>query len=273
MILLNIKSSVWAYSLITLGTEMLNSIFSFYYVKFFLEVYQISEVAFYQGQLYVGTGELEENLLTEHEQDLAWAASVLMLRQILSQKNFYLFLIMNFFQLFNDFMMIFADHLIPRGVLSSSLRGIMYGVGFICPQYLVLLGQSWLKRYGYYNIILISFYLEGAASNVMLLLGQEYYYCLALYLTVIMVIVQASFCLFNLPLADMVNADLLKFNRQPLFSIIFGINALFAKPAQSLAPMVILFKVNQYGYGEPSRRQSTKIFAVRQANSPFHINH
>lgn len=28
------------------------------------------------------------------------------------------------------------------------------------------------------------------------------------------VIVQASFCLFNLPLGDMVDADLLKFNRQ-----------------------------------------------------------
>lgn len=89
----------------------------------------------------------------------------------------------------------------------------------------------------------------------MLLLGQQCYYFLALYPTIIMVIVQASFCLFNLPLADMVDADLLKFNRQsPVSSMIFGINALFTKPAQSIAPVVILSRLNQYGYGNPNKR-------------------
>ncbi|CAI9172910.1 unnamed protein product [Rangifer tarandus platyrhynchus] len=151
-------------------------------------------------------------------------------------------------------MMIFVDNLIPTDVLPSSIRSIMYGAGFICPQCLVLISQSWLRKFGYYKMILFSFYLEGTASIVMLLLGQQYYYFLALYLTVIMVIVQASFCLFNLPLADMVDADLLKFNRQsPLSSMVFGINALFTKPAQSLAPMVILSRLNQFGYRNPNK--------------------
>lgn len=89
----------------------------------------------------------------------------------------------------------------------------------------------------------------------MLLLGQENYYCLAVYFTFIMVIVHATFCLFNLPLADMVDADLLKFNRQsPLSLMVFGISALFTRPAQSLAPMLILSKLTQYGYGEPNNR-------------------
>ena len=51
MTLLSTKSIAWAYSAITLGTEMLNSVFSFYYVKFFLHLYKISEVAFYQAQM------------------------------------------------------------------------------------------------------------------------------------------------------------------------------------------------------------------------------
>jgi hypothetical protein len=51
MALLNIISTAWAYSLITLGTKMLNSVFSFYYVKLFLQLYKISEVAFYQAQV------------------------------------------------------------------------------------------------------------------------------------------------------------------------------------------------------------------------------
>ncbi|XP_072798854.1 transmembrane protein 180-like isoform X2 [Vicugna pacos] len=398
MTLLNIKPSAWAFSMITLGTEMLNSVFSFYYVKLFLHLYKISEVAFYQAQvilmiwnalndltgyfhnnskadccsnhhtsvsygaplyaiafllpwfpwkdyregdwlsglhlvvslcafdstltfiqqaqcvlfaeiftryesrlqlikmnqvaslvgstsilfcglisdnmeillnfqataiviailatvsLYTGMchmsrlepkRSLEENLFSESDQDLPWTSVVSLMRQILTQKNFCLFLIMNFFQVFlltffNNFMMIFADNLIPKDVLPSSC--------------LVLISQSWLKKFGYYKIILFSFYLEGTAYIVMLLLGQQCYYFLALYLTIIMMIVQASFCLFNLPLADMVDADLLKFNQQsPVSSMIFGINALFTKPAQSIAPVVILSRLNQYGYGNPNK--------------------
>ncbi|KAF3814201.1 hypothetical protein GH733_017817 [Mirounga leonina] len=278
MILISIKPIAWAYSMITLGTEMLNSVFSFYYVKLFLHLYKISEVAFYQAQpgvllaeiftrhesrlqlikisqvtslvgctsvlfcalisdnmeillsfqavavvtailaaasIYTGIYHMKhfeparspgENLFSESEQDLPWTSVVSLMRQILTQKNFRLFLIMNFLQVFhltffNNFMMIFADNLIPKDVLPSSIRSIMYGAGFICP-------QSWLKKFGYYKIILISFYLEGTASIVML----------------------------------------------PLSSMVFGINALFTKPAQSLAPMMILSKLKEYGYGNPDKR-------------------
>ena len=51
MTFLNIKPIAWAFSLTTLGTEMLNSVFSFYYVKLFLHLYKVSEVAFYQAQV------------------------------------------------------------------------------------------------------------------------------------------------------------------------------------------------------------------------------
>uniref|UniRef100_H0VUB3 Transmembrane protein 180 n=1 Tax=Cavia porcellus TaxID=10141 RepID=H0VUB3_CAVPO len=160
----------------------------------------------------------EENLCLESEQDAVWTSVILLMRRMLSQKKFHLFLIVNFFQVFhltvfNNFMMIFADTLIPGDVFSSSMRSIMYGAGFICSQCLVFIIWPWLKKYGYYKIILISFYLEGAASIVMLILGQEYYYSLALYLIIIVATVQASSCLLNLPLADMVDTDLLKFNR------------------------------------------------------------
>ncbi|KAG8513514.1 Transmembrane protein 180 [Galemys pyrenaicus] len=201
---------------------------------------------------------LEKNL-SESEQYLPWTSVISLMRQILTQKNLRLFLIMNFFQVFHltffsNFMMIFAENLIPRDVLPSSLRSIMYGAGFICPQCLVLISQSWLKKFGYYKIILISFYLKGTASVVMLLLGQQSYFFLTLCLTIIMVIVQASFCLLHLPLADMIDADLLKFNRQsPLSTMVFGINALFTKPAQALAPVMILSRLNHFGYGNSNK--------------------
>lgn len=40
-----------AYSMTTLGAGMMNSIFSFYYVKLFLNKYKISEGAFHQSQV------------------------------------------------------------------------------------------------------------------------------------------------------------------------------------------------------------------------------
>lgn len=61
--------------------------------------------------------------------------------QILTNRDFQLFVIMNFFQVFmlaflNNFTMIFAEHLIPPDVLPPLAKSIMYGAGFICPQVL-----------------------------------------------------------------------------------------------------------------------------------------
>ncbi|NWV66574.1 MF13A protein, partial [Malurus elegans] len=208
-----------------------------------------STTQYEQREIYTDTANVDST-----DGAFSWASVVSLTKQIMTEKNFLCFVTMNFFQVFhlafcNNFMMIFADNLIPKDVLPSSIRSIMYGAGFICPQCLVLLSHASLKKFGYYRIILFSFYYEGVAAAVMCLLGQEHYYLLAFYLTTNMVIVQASFSLFNLPLADIVDADLIKHKRRlPLSSMVFGTNALFTKPAQSLAPMVVVTILNHYGY-------------------------
>ncbi|XP_051243504.1 transmembrane protein 180-like [Dicentrarchus labrax] len=186
------------------------------------------------------------------------AVSISMLRtlmwQILTNRDFQLFVLMNFFQVFmlaffNNFTMIFAEHLIPPDVLPSMAKSIMYGAGFICPQLLVLSSQRLLHDLGYYRIILFTFYMEAGMAAVMLALGSQHYYILACFLTVNMVIIQAAFSLFGLPLADIIDTDLQKYKRSsPLSSMVFGTNALFTKPAQSLAPMIVLNILNQFGY-------------------------
>nr|XP_056722384.1 transmembrane protein 180-like [Euleptes europaea] len=196
------------------------------------------------------------------ERVLSWSSVVSLTKEILTQRNFLLFVTMNFFQVFHlafcsNFMMIFADNLIPKGALSSSIRSVMYGAGFICPQCLVLFSQTPLKKFGYYKFVLFSFYLEAIAAVLMFLLGPEHYYLLAIYLTMNMVIVQASFSLFNLPLADIIDADLKKHKRRsPLSSMVFGTNALFTKPAQSLAPMLVVTILNQFGYANLNSKLS-----------------
>ncbi|XP_029913354.1 transmembrane protein 180-like [Myripristis murdjan] len=193
---------------------------------------------------------------TSSQSALSWSSIRTMTWQILTNRDFQCFVIMNFFQVFiltffSNFTMIFAEHLIPADKLPSLAKSFMYGAGFICPQILVLSSQSLLHSIGYYRIILLSFYTEFGMALVMMALGSHHYYILAFFLTINMVIIQASFSLFNLPLADIIDSDLQKYKRSsPLSSMVFGTNALFTKPAQSLAPMLVLNILNQFGYNE-----------------------
>ncbi|KAK7940357.1 hypothetical protein WMY93_003683 [Mugilogobius chulae] len=174
--------------------------------------------------------------------------------QILTNRDFQRFVLMNFCQVFmlaffNNFTLIFTEHLIPPNVLPTMAKSIMYGAGFICPQLLVLSCQSLLRNVGYYRIILITFYVEAGMGVIMLALGPQQYNILVLFLTVNMIIIQAAFSLFGLPLADIIDSDLHNYERScPLSSMVFGTNALFTKPAQSLAPMMVLTILNQFGY-------------------------
>ncbi|XP_028843750.1 transmembrane protein 180-like [Denticeps clupeoides] len=205
------------------------------------------------------------------EPPLSLSSVTTMTWQILTNRDFQLFVVMNFFQVFmvtfcNNFTMIFAEHLIPPDALPSLARSVMYGAGFICPQILVLSSQKLLQVFGYYRLILLTFYLEAGGAAVMFLLGPRHYYILAFFLTANLVLVHAAFSLFNLPLADIIDSDLQKYKRRsPLSSMVFGTNALFTKPAQSLAPMLVVSVLNQYGYeriqadsgsGDPSELRS-----------------
>lgn len=191
---------------------------------------------------------------TSHQSAVSFSMLKTLTWQILTNRDFQLFVLMNFFQVFmlaffNNFTMIFAEHLIPPDTLPSLAKSIMYGAGFICPQLLVLSCQRLLRGLGYYRIILFTFYLEAGMAALMLALGPQHYYILAFFLTVSMIIIQAAFSLFGLPLADIIDTDMQMYKRSsPLSSMVFGTNALFTKPGQSLAPMIVINILNQFGY-------------------------
>lgn len=89
-----------------------------------------------------GVTQYEQKVLESNSRadtSLSWGSVLTLTRQILTQKNFLLFVSMNFFQVFHatfcsNFLMIFADNLIPKDALPSFVRSIMYGAGFIFPQ-------------------------------------------------------------------------------------------------------------------------------------------
>ncbi|KAM9208958.1 LOW QUALITY PROTEIN: transmembrane protein 180-like [Dugong dugon] len=193
----------------------------------------------------------EENLHSERGQDVSWTSIISL--HILTQKNFWLFLIMSFFQDFhltflNNFMMIFADNLIPADVVFSSTRSIMYRAGLVRPPLSApglpsSLASAQLKP-SVRKLFSSTNKCPKAPRSARMLPAQRRLVLLLCGSTCPLMILQASSCLFNLLLADMVDADLLKFSRRlPLSSMVFGINALLTKPARPLAPMVIISKL------------------------------
>lgn len=76
---------------------------------------------------------------TSHQSAFSFSMLRTLTWQIVTNRDFRLFVLMNFFQVFilaffNNFTMIFAEHLIPPDVLPSLAKSVMYGAGFICPQ-------------------------------------------------------------------------------------------------------------------------------------------
>uniref|UniRef100_UPI0037E8D4E6 transmembrane protein 180-like n=1 Tax=Semicossyphus pulcher TaxID=241346 RepID=UPI0037E8D4E6 len=209
-----------------------------------------------------GSGAQQSVDKISHQSEPSFSNLTTLIRQILTNRDFQIFVVMNFFQVlistfFNNFTIILTEHLIPPDVLPSLAKSIMYGAGFICPQLLVLSCQGLLHNYGYYRILLFTFYTQATMSAVMLAIGHHHYYVMAFYLTVSMIILHASVSLFGLPLADIIDKDLQKYKRSsPISSMVFGTNALCTKPAQSLAPMIVVNILNQFGYEQLKDRGS-----------------
>lgn len=77
--------------------------------------------------------------VTNQASPVSFALLRTLMWQILTIKDFQIFVVMNFFQVFvlaflSNFTMIFTEHLIPGDVLPPLAKSVTYGAGFICPQ-------------------------------------------------------------------------------------------------------------------------------------------
>ncbi|XP_048581961.1 transmembrane protein 180 [Nematostella vectensis] len=175
-------------------------------------------------------------------------------KQLVTQPNLIYFIIMNFFQVFHgtfqsNFFLIFADYLIGPDVMPSILLSILAGSSYVLPQIVVLMSGSLLSKYGSYHVIEWSFYIKFILAAVMYMAGRMHTWLLAFMFLADRTITSAASSTFNLPLSDVIDDDKITHNRgSPVSSMIFGTNALFTKPAQSLAPMLVVYVLARHGY-------------------------
>nr|CAB3267058.1 transmembrane protein 180 [Phallusia mammillata] len=195
-----------------------------------------------------------EGLLSKESENFGVAGAFRTTKEIILNKNFMAFVTMNFFQVFHvtfcsNFMLIFADHLIPKGVLPSVAMSALYGASFILPQILILLGGNIIAKFGVYRVVMVTFFLQAAAAIIVYLCGRNVYWLLAFFFILDMTLPSLAFSLFNVPLSDIIDEDKRVYERRtPQSSMVFGTNALITKPANSLAPMIVVTILNNYGY-------------------------
>ncbi|OWF52637.1 transmembrane protein 180-like [Mizuhopecten yessoensis] len=191
--------------------------------------------------------------------------------QILTDKNFLSFVVMNFFQIFHttfmaNFMKVIGDELIPLDTIEAFpwLRSFFYGSSRFLPMILVICATPVIGRLGYYTTIKISFVWKVGAGTVMYMIGRDQPLLLMVFLALDSCFATAMFSLFNMPLSDIVDTDMNKHHRShPISSLVYGNNALVTKPAISLSPMMTVAVLNHYGYQQLSKKTLT----ISQINS------
>ncbi|XP_041465549.1 transmembrane protein 180-like [Lytechinus variegatus] len=208
------------------------------------------------GQGASGHLSMEKKSLSPSSQDGSLSLSYSQAKQIIFNRNFLIFVFINFCQIFHmnygaNFLAVFVTQLIPETDLSQFIRKALFGTTFILPQFLVLLLSIFVTRYGYYRIIVWSFYFKICSAIFMFLIGAQHTHIMVFFFIMDRSLPDAIFSFFNLCLSDIIDEDQLRNKRSsPLSSSVFGYNALFTKPASSLAPMMVVNILNRYSYQE-----------------------
>ncbi|XP_072039937.1 transmembrane protein 180-like [Amphiura filiformis] len=174
--------------------------------------------------------------------------------QVIRRKNFILFVTINFLQIFHNyylhnFLSIFADELIPSRAMPKLVKKLLYGGSNLLVPVLVLCLSPLVAKRGYYKVLLWSFYFKVGTAALMFIFGYEWHWLLVLFFLCDRSLHKAIFNFFNLAVSDIIDEDQREYRRShPLSSSVFGYNALFTKPAQSLAPMMIvaILEANNY---------------------------
>uniref|UniRef100_A0A8R1IRA3 Transmembrane protein 180 n=2 Tax=Caenorhabditis japonica TaxID=281687 RepID=A0A8R1IRA3_CAEJA len=182
--------------------------------------------------------------------------SIGLTRQVFTQRQFLAIVIINFFQTARsnahmNFASIFTEAVIPQTILprGSAKLSLFFLTLTLIPQILLIVNEKLIARVGAANVIVFS-YAVSFFSGFMIFASHNPY-VIMLFMLVDCVTVHTIAPLFNIIISDFVDDDARKNNRTSgIPSIIFSLNALVVKPAQSIAPMIIVKLMNVYGYQE-----------------------
>ncbi|CAI2311786.1 unnamed protein product [Caenorhabditis sp. 36 PRJEB53466] len=182
--------------------------------------------------------------------------SICLTKQVISQRQFLAIAVTNFFHTARsiahmNFASIITEVVIPQDILpSGSVRlSLFFMLLTLGPQIVLIVNEKLIARVGAVKVMVIS-YLVSFFSGFMIIFSYNPYFTM-LFMFIDCITVHTIAPLFNIIISDFVDDDARKNTRSAgIPSIIFSLNALFVKPAQSVAPVLIVHLLNQSGYQE-----------------------
>eukprot|EP00794_Sanderia_malayensis_P005139 gene5139-5787_t len=164
-------------------------------------------------------------------------------KQLLKQKNFLWFAVMNLVQVFHchfnsNFFPLFIERLLGH-VISPSTGAMILGISFLIPHINNLYFLSLCRKFGSYSVIKWLFCIKIALALAMWSFGPGWWVLLCLFIASNRVFTEGTCKLLNLVISDLVDEDFVLQQRKTAISaLIFGMAALLSKPGQTLAPLL-----------------------------------
>ncbi|VDN24189.1 unnamed protein product [Cylicostephanus goldi] len=175
-------------------------------------------------------------------------------KEILLEKDFMAIIGSNFIHTARsvshmNFASIATELLIPQTILpkGSIQLSLFYGVLTLGPQILLILNERLINKCGAYRILMTTYAISFFSGLIFFFASDPYF--IMIFMVIDSITVHSAAPLFNIIISDFIDDDAKRHSRKSgLSSLVFSLNALVVKPAQSIAPVVVVYILNAYGY-------------------------
>eukprot|EP01114_Cavostelium_apophysatum_P001315 TRINITY_DN11119_c0_g1_i1.p1 TRINITY_DN11119_c0_g1~~TRINITY_DN11119_c0_g1_i1.p1 ORF type:complete len:474 (-),score=86.24 TRINITY_DN11119_c0_g1_i1:66-1487(-) len=188
-------------------------------------------------------------------------------KQLLRHTNFWIFVAFTLIQVFNchfnsNFLSIFMEYFVGKD--RTLLHSVILSLASILPHVFVVVLANRIPSFGLYNVYQTFVIIKIVLSLLAYLFTENAGWAVfALFLLANKVFSETICRHGNLVLADLVDEDFVLNNRaQSMSSMIFGANALFSKPGQSLAPMLGWYLLSRHHQYDPTESEVHKSLTV-----------
>lgn len=178
-------------------------------------------------------------------------SAVRFIQQLVGNKNFRWFVIMNLVQVFHchfnsNFFPLFMNALIGESV-PNSICTLIIGLSFVAPHVNNIYFLHLCEKRGVYNVISLLFWIKLLLAMCMFLLGSKYVWITCIFIASNRIFTEGTCKLLNLVVSDMVDEDYVLHDRpHPVSALLFGMSSLLSKPGQTLAPLLGTVMLSAY---------------------------
>uniref|UniRef100_A0A0R3RYN9 Major facilitator superfamily protein n=1 Tax=Elaeophora elaphi TaxID=1147741 RepID=A0A0R3RYN9_9BILA len=169
-------------------------------------------------------------------------------KQILTRRDFRTISVTYFFHSCRstthlNFAAIATEILIPEKIMAKGSweMSVFYAACTFIPQLFIILSGKTVIRIGVASVMMKSFMASVTASMFLLIFGYNRPYLIILFMF---------------------------FDRKPISTIIYSLAALLVRPAQSIAPLIIVMILTHYGYKE---YQTNNLISLKLSNGMFYV--